>query len=110
SSGYQVGPKGNCTSAAWSPDGKWMYFGVEVDSHHHLWRQKFPKGQPEQLTSGLTEEDGIAVAPDGRSLITSIGAQQGALWIHDAPGERALSAEGDVPNPEARGRAALTVP
>src|SRR5262249_36326201 len=46
----------------------------------------------------------------GRSLITSIGAQQGALWIHDARGERALSAEGDVPNPEARGGAALTVP
>src|SRR5262249_15474016 len=31
SEGRQVGPNGHCTSAAWSPDGKWMYFGVEVD-------------------------------------------------------------------------------
>jgi hypothetical protein len=26
SPGRQVGPKGKCTSASWSPDGKWMYF------------------------------------------------------------------------------------
>ena len=44
SAGRQVGPKGSCTSAAWSPDGKWMYFGVEVDGSHHLWRQRFPDG------------------------------------------------------------------
>ena len=62
SAGRQVGPKGRCTSAAWSPDGKWMYFGVEVDGNHHLWRQRFPDGQPEQITSGPTEEEGVAVA------------------------------------------------
>src|SRR5262249_42447539 len=32
SAGTQVGPKGTCTSAAWSPDGKWMYFGARVES------------------------------------------------------------------------------
>ncbi len=36
----QVGPQGQCTSAAWSPDGTWMYFGAEVDGAHHLWRQR----------------------------------------------------------------------
>ncbi len=99
SAGRQVGPKGKCTSAAWSPDGKWMYFGVEVQGEHHLWRQRFPSGIPEQITSGATEEDGIAVAPDGRSLITSIGMRQSALWIHDARGERPLSSEGNVFHP-----------
>src|SRR5262249_41376630 len=92
-------PKGPCTSAAWSPDGKWMYFGAEVEGSHHLWCQRFPEGEPEQITSGPTEEHGIAVAPDGRSLITSLGMRQSAIWIHDARGERPLSSEGDVRHP-----------
>lgn len=96
SAGRQVGPQGQCTSAAWSPDGKWMYFGAEMDGSHHLWRQRFPGGQPEQITSGPTEEDGVAVAPDGRSLITSIGLQESAVWIHDDRGDRPLSSEGHV--------------
>ena len=102
SAGWQVGPKGRCTSAAWSPDGKWMYFGVEVDGNH-LWRQRFPDGQPEQITSGPTEEEGVAVAPDGRSLITSIGMRQSAVWIHDGRGDRPLSSQGYVPDPETNG-------
>jgi Tol biopolymer transport system component len=101
--GRQVGPKGECTSAAWSPNGKWMFFGVGVEGHHHLWRQRFPAGTPEQITSGPTEEDGIAVAPDGLSLITSIGLRQSAIWIHDAQGERPLSSEGFVLHPEISG-------
>jgi Tol biopolymer transport system component len=103
SAGRQVGPKGKCTSAAWSPDGRWMYLGVEVDGHHHLWRQRFPSGAPEQITRGATEEDGIAVAPDGRSLITSIGMRHSAVWIHDARGDRQLSSEGSVLYPEGAG-------
>ena len=96
SAGRQVGPPGKCTAAAWSPDGRWMYFGVEVNGAHHLWRQRFPNGQPEQMTSGPTEEEGIAIAPDGRSLITSIGMRQSALWLHDGTGERALTSAGQV--------------
>jgi DNA-binding winged helix-turn-helix (wHTH) protein/Tol biopolymer transport system component len=92
----QVGPRGQCTSAAWSPDGRWMYFSADVDSSHHLWRQRFPGGQPEQITYGPTEEDGVAVAPEGRSLITSIGLEESAVWIHDKQGDRALSSEGYV--------------
>ncbi len=102
SAGWHVGPKGRCTSAAWSPDGKWMYFGVELDGHH-LWRQRFPNGQPEQITSGPTEEEGVAVTADGRSLITSIGMRQSAVWIHDARGDRPLSSQGYVPDPDTTG-------
>jgi serine/threonine protein kinase len=92
--GQPVGPQGHCTSAAWSPDGKWMYLGVEIEGNHHLWRQRFPAGEPEQLTFGPTEEDGIAVAPDSRSLITSIGLSQSVVWIHDHRGERPIFSEG----------------
>jgi DNA-binding winged helix-turn-helix (wHTH) protein/Tol biopolymer transport system component len=92
--GRQVGPGGACNAAAWSPDGQWMYFGVEAQGRRHLWRQRFPNGQPEQITGGSTDADGLAISPDGRSLITSILTKQDAIWIHDSNGDRALSSEG----------------
>src|SRR4051794_8633381 len=98
SAGRQVGPQGKCTAAAWSPDGKWMYLGVEVDGGRHLWRQRFPRGEPEQITWGPTEEEGVTATPDGRSLITSFGMRQSAVWIRDGRGERAISSEGYVPD------------
>src|SRR5262249_12715883 len=65
----------------------------------HLWRQRLPDGRLEQISFGPTEEEGIAVAPDGRSLITSIGQRQNTLWIHDGDTERAISSEGYVSGP-----------
>jgi hypothetical protein len=94
SPGRQVGPRGTCTSAAWSPDGRWMYFGAAVGGGSHLWRQKFPNGAPEQITFGPLEEEGVAVAPDGQSLVTPVETRQSAIWIHDAAGERPISSEG----------------
>jgi Tol biopolymer transport system component len=94
SPGYAVGPEGSCRSAAWSPDGRWMYFGADVKGQSHLWRQAYPHGAPEQVTFGPTEEEGVAMAPDGRSLITSVGRRQSTIWIHDTSGDRALTSEG----------------
>jgi DNA-binding winged helix-turn-helix (wHTH) protein/Tol biopolymer transport system component len=93
--GKQVGPPGMCTGAAWSRDGTWMYFTSADDNGHHLWRQRFPNGEAEQLTFGPAAEDGVAVAPDG-ALVTSIGVERNALWIHDRRGDRPLSTEGTV--------------
>jgi serine/threonine protein kinase len=91
----EVGPPGTCTAAAWSPDGAWMYFSVGVQGSWHLWRQRFSGGAPEQITFGpTTEERGVAVAPDGASLVTSVGRSHSTLWIHDASGERPLSSQG----------------
>ncbi|HSD72975.1 MAG TPA: hypothetical protein VLE54_09290, partial [Thermoanaerobaculia bacterium] len=95
SAGKPVGPEGSrCTSAAWSPDGRWMYLTVEVGDGFHIWRQRFPDGKPEQVTSGATEEDGVAMAPDGRSFVTSVGTVQSSVWMHDERGEHQLSFEG----------------
>jgi len=91
-----VGPAGGCTAAAWSPDGHWMYFGASVDGQNHLWQQRFPEGEPEQITSGPTEEDGIAVDPDGHSLITSLGVYQTSMVFHDEKGDHTLSSDGEV--------------
>jgi eukaryotic-like serine/threonine-protein kinase len=88
-----VGPQGACLSAAWSPDGQWMYFNAEVAGAWHLWRQRFPRGSPQQMTFGPSEEEGLAVSPEGRSLITSVGVRRSTIWLHDAAGEHLLSSE-----------------
>jgi WD40 repeat protein len=62
-----------------------------------LWRQRFPDGTPEPITSGsVTTEHGIALDPDGRSIVTSVGRTQSSLWLHDARGDRLLPIEGTV--------------
>jgi eukaryotic-like serine/threonine-protein kinase len=71
-----------------------MYFGATVGGGLHLWRQKFPNGAPEQITLGPLDEEGIALAPDGRSLVTSVGTRRSAIWMHDAAGDRPISSEG----------------
>ncbi|PYS35126.1 MAG: hypothetical protein DMG14_27735, partial [Acidobacteria bacterium] len=93
--GRVVGPnQGKCTSAAWSPDGKWVYVSSNATGSFQIWRQRFPDGQPEQITFGPAEAEGIVVAPDGRSLITSLGFNQRAVWLHEIGAERQVSSEG----------------
>jgi eukaryotic-like serine/threonine-protein kinase len=99
-----VGPPGAaCTYVAWSPDQAWMYFSSNAGGRFHLWRQHFPDGEPQQLTSGATEEEGIAVTPDGDSLITSVGLTQSTLWVRDAKGERQITSEGYAESPKFSG-------
>jgi DNA-binding winged helix-turn-helix (wHTH) protein/Tol biopolymer transport system component len=98
--GRSVGPSpGQCSGAAWSPDGRWMYFSVNTGNGYHIWRQPFPEGEPEQVTSGATEEREISFDPDGKSFVTSVGTQQSTLWIHDARGERQITYEGYASTP-----------
>ncbi|SRR6266508_4268099 len=95
SPGRQVGPPdAGCTSAGWSRDGKWMFVNSSAGGTFHIWRQRFPDGEPEQMTAGLTEEEGITIAPDGRSLITAVGQRQSVVWTDTAAGERQVSLEG----------------
>src|SRR3984885_4444513 len=94
---HLVGPKNAvCKSGAWSPDGKWVYLSVDTGGAFHIWRQRFPAGEPEQVTSGPTEEEGIAMAADGKSFITSVGNGDKTVWIHDKNGERQMSSEGSA--------------
>jgi Tol biopolymer transport system component len=88
-----IGPNGPCIGAAWSRDGRWMYFSATVDGASHLWRQRFPDGDPQRVTSGPAQETGVAVAPDG-SLVTSIGMERSSIRIRDDAGERQVSTEG----------------
>jgi serine/threonine protein kinase len=101
SPGRPVGPPdAGCTFAAWSPDAKWMYFSSGVGGAFHTWRQQFPDGNLEQTTSGPTEEEGIAMAPDGRSCVTSVGLRQRPIRLHEGGDERQISLEGYAYQPK----------
>lgn len=89
-------PHATCTSAAWSPDGKWAYFSANPGGHPHIWRQRFPDGPLQQVTSGTTEEAGIAMSADGESLLTSVGTSDATIWLHDSTGDHQLSSEGSA--------------
>ena len=91
-------PKGACIAGAWSSDGKWVYLSVETDKYH-IWRQRFPNGEPEQLTFGPTSQAGIEMDPDGKSFITSVGTQDRTVWLHDKGGDRQLATEGNAIEP-----------
>jgi hypothetical protein len=74
-----------------------MYFTVDTwTAGSHVWRQHFPDGTPQQLTpSGASEEEGLAILPDGQSFITTAGTQLSAIWLHDdKTGEKQITSEG----------------
>jgi serine/threonine protein kinase/Tol biopolymer transport system component len=97
SPGRPVGPAGaGCTFGAWSRDGRWIYLTSNAGGANHIWRQRYPDGQPEQITSGPTEEEGIAISQDGRSLVTAVALRGTSLWIHDENDERQVSLEGSA--------------
>jgi DNA-binding winged helix-turn-helix (wHTH) protein/Tol biopolymer transport system component len=94
-SGETAGPRAaRCTYAGWSPDGRTMYFSADAGDGYHIWRQHFPGGMPEQMTFGATEEEGVAISPDGRTLVTSAGIRESTVWLHDSQGDRQISGEG----------------
>jgi DNA-binding winged helix-turn-helix (wHTH) protein/Tol biopolymer transport system component len=92
----QVGPAGSCTSASWSPDGLWMYFTVAIEGAHHIWRQSYPNGVPQQITFGPAREEGLAMESGGHSLITSLGVRENSIWLRDRNGDRPLATEGEI--------------
>jgi eukaryotic-like serine/threonine-protein kinase len=95
-----VGPPNSaCTSAAWSPDGKWVYVAADKGDKFHIWRQRFPNGEPELVTSGPTSQESVEVAADGTSLITSVGSQDNTVWLHDKEGDHQISSEGNAGAP-----------
>jgi Tol biopolymer transport system component len=76
-----------------------MYLSSDKGGRFHIWRERFPDGELQQVTSGPTEEEGMAIAPDGGSLITSVGLRESTIWVRDRKGEREVSSQGYAENP-----------
>jgi eukaryotic-like serine/threonine-protein kinase len=94
-----VGPPNSpCYAGAWSADGRWIYLTATTDVSH-IWRQRFPSGELQQITFGPTSQEGLAMAPDGKSLVTSVGSQDSTVWIHDKDGDHQISSEGNARAP-----------
>ena len=70
-----------------------MYLNANSGRAFHIWRQPFPNGRIEQVTSGPTEEEGIALDPDGKSIVTAVGIHRTGVWLHDSHGDRVLTSE-----------------
>jgi len=103
-----VGPAGSCIAGAWSPNGKWIYLSAKANGFHdwgehldnfHIWRQRWPGGKPQQITFGPTSQQGIVMAPDGKSILTSVGSGDESVWLHDKNGDYQISSEGDTSTP-----------
>ena len=93
----RVGPEyATCSTGAWSPDGKWLYVSANAGGSFHIWRQRFPDGKPEQVTSGPTEEEGIAMEKDGKAFLTSVGTLDTTLRLHAGAEDKEISAEGNT--------------
>ena len=72
-----------------------------MDVFRHECRRRVPHLAPafsrwraEQLTAGVTEEEGIAVSPDGTSLVTAVGTRRISVVLRDGGAERAIVSEG----------------
>jgi eukaryotic-like serine/threonine-protein kinase len=95
-----VGPADStCIAGAWSPDGKWIYLSAKKGDRFQIWRQGFPDGRPELVTSGPTSQEGIEMAADGKSFITSVGSRDSTVWLHDKDGDHQISSEGNAVAP-----------
>src|SRR5207302_1286060 len=61
----------------------------------HIWRQRALGGsEPEQLTFGVDQEEGVEPEHGGRSFLTAIGRLTSTVWVHDARGDRQITTEG----------------
>jgi Tol biopolymer transport system component len=99
--GHTLGPpQSRCMAMAWYPDGKWVFLSAETGSGFHLFRQHFPDGEPQQVTFGPTEQEGVAVDRSGEFLVTAAGTEDSVLWLRDKKGERQISSEGYAADPK----------
>lgn len=61
--------------------------------------RNFPTARRNRSPFGGTEEEGLAVAPDGKSLITAIGTEQSSIYLQAPGGLRRITSQGYANSP-----------
>jgi hypothetical protein len=68
-----------------------MYLTSKFGGLYHIWRQRLTGGEPMQVTSGLTEEEGIAFLPHGESIVTAVSLKNSSIWLHSGGEQHQIS-------------------
>src|SRR6185312_11618611 len=63
----------SAATAAWSPDGHWIYYRARLDGRIDVWRAAADSVTAERVTSGDADVRDFALSDDGRVLMYSIG-------------------------------------
>ena len=71
-------------------------FHCTVEGQSHLWRQRFPNGQAQQITFGPTEEDGLAVERMATPSSPPWACMKAPYGSTMNKGERPVSSEGEI--------------
>ncbi len=68
----------------WSPDGLWIYFlSGDGGQSHDVWRVNPKSNQLEQITVGQLYNFDVAVAEQGKMIVSSNRTDNYELWLHD---------------------------
>lgn len=67
------------TPAAWSPDGRWIYYRALVDGRIDVWRAAADGSGAQPLTRDAANVRDFALSADGRFLRYSVGASREAV-------------------------------
>ncbi len=63
-----LGSSRSVLSAAWSADGKRLFFSTNLTGRYNIWRTDAAGSWPVQLTQADDRESGLVVSPDGRTV------------------------------------------
>lgn len=81
-------PKVHEVEADWSPDGKYIIFIADYNSHHNIYRGDADGTNIIRLSSDTQEEAGRPMySPDGTQIVYSRNASNyGTIWVMDSDG------------------------
>lgn len=60
--------------AAWSPDGKWIYYRAHLEGHVSVWRAATDGSGARAVTSDTADVRDFTLSGDGQTLMYSVGA------------------------------------
>ncbi|WP_255516420.1 Atxe2 family lasso peptide isopeptidase [Luteimonas suaedae] len=84
--------------AAWSPDGRWIYYRAFMDGRIDVWRANADGSGAKPVTQDLADVRDFSVSADGRSLVYSVGAtREEVIAAEQAEYERGIRVDRSVP-------------